>query len=88
MRSEYLKRAILEMLTNGNEELHGYSVHRKLLSQDIHVQLSRLYKVLHDMLSEGLLEDRWNRSRSGPKKRVYVISKIGQNKLDNILLDG
>jgi DNA-binding PadR family transcriptional regulator len=79
---------MLEVFADGNEELHGYAVHRKLLSRDIHVPLSRLYQVLHEMLDEGLLEDRWERSRSGPKKRVYHLSRMGYSILENAHSNG
>jgi hypothetical protein len=83
MRTEDFKRIILRMFKAS--EFHGYEVHKKLASEDVRVELSRLYGVLNEMLREGLLEVRWERSRFGPRKRMYRIGEKGKKELDKML---
>jgi len=85
MRTEDLKRIILKMF-RGNE-FYGYEINKKLSQVDIEVELSRLYRVLNEMRKEDLLEYRWEKSRSGPKKRMYRLGGRGREELDRILLD-
>jgi DNA-binding PadR family transcriptional regulator len=85
MRTRDLKRMILRMF--GDTEFYGYDVHKTLASEDIKMEISRLYRVLTEMLREGLLEGRWEKSRLGPRKRVYRLGAKGREELDTILLD-
>lgn len=71
----------------GDKKFYGYEVHKKLVSEDVKVEISRLYRVLNEMLREGLLESRWERSRFGPRKRVYWLGRKGREELKKILLD-
>jgi DNA-binding PadR family transcriptional regulator len=68
-------------------ELYGYDVNKKLALQGVEVELSRLYRILNDMQKEGLLNDRWEKSRYGPRKKMYSISEKGNEVLYEILLD-
>jgi SAM-dependent methyltransferase len=54
---------------------------------DVDIDLSRLYRILNDMKKEGLLESRWEKSQSGPRKRMYKVTEGGQEKLREILLE-
>jgi DNA-binding PadR family transcriptional regulator len=85
MKTEDLKRIILKML--GGREFYGYEVHKKLASQNVRLEISRLYRILNEMLKDKLLESRWEKSRLGPKKRVYRLGEKGRKKLDEILQD-
>ncbi len=85
MKTEDLKRIILKMFRG--KEFYGYDVNRRLSSAGVEVELSRLYRVLNEMLKEGLLDSRWEKSRSGPSKRMYRIGRKGEEELDRILLD-
>jgi PadR family transcriptional regulator PadR len=85
LRTEELKRTILKMF--GGSELYGYDVNRRLSLQGVDVELSRLYRVLNDMRKEGLLDDRWERSRHGPRKKMYSVSEKGREALNEILLE-
>jgi len=80
-----LRKIILKMF--GDREFYGYDVHKKLLSENVKIEISRLYRVLNEMKREGLLESRWERSQLGPRKRVYQLGRKGREELDNILLD-
>jgi PadR family transcriptional regulator PadR len=85
LRTEELKRIILKMFRGS--EIYGYEVNRNLALQGVDVELSRLYRVLNEMQKEGLLNDRWERSRHGPRKKMYSVSEKGKEKLNEILLD-
>jgi len=85
MRTQDLKRTILKMF--GDNEFYGYDVSKKLAISGVKVELSRLYRVLNKMLKEGFLQARWERSRFGPRKRIYRLGRKGREELDNILLD-
>jgi DNA-binding PadR family transcriptional regulator len=85
MRTRELKRIILKMF--GDREFYGYDVHKKISALDTKIEMSRLYRVLNEMLREGLLEGRWEKSHLGPRKRVYKLGRKGKEELNNILLD-
>jgi PadR family transcriptional regulator PadR len=85
LRTNELRRTILKMF--GSSELYGYDVNRRLALQGVNVELSRLYRVLNDMKKEGLLDDRWERSRHGPRKKMYSVSEKGREALNEILLE-
>jgi DNA-binding PadR family transcriptional regulator len=68
-------------------EFHGYEAHKRLTSEGVNIGLSRLYRVLNEMLGEGLLESRWDSSQRGPKIRLYHLGKKGKEELDKMLSD-
>ena len=83
MRTDDYKIAILKIFKG--KEFHGYEAHKRLASEDIEIEISRLYRILNEMLREGLLEGRWARSQLGPKMRVYRVGKKGEEELNRIL---
>jgi PadR family transcriptional regulator PadR len=85
MKTGDLKQIILRLF--GNREFYGYEVHKVLVSEDVEVEMSRLYRVLNEMRREELLEGRWEKSRIGPRRRVYRLGKNGREALNKILLD-
>jgi DNA-binding PadR family transcriptional regulator len=85
LRTEELKKTILKMF--GGSELYGYDVNRRLSLQGVEVELSRLYRVLNEMRKDGLLDDRWEKSRHGPRKKMYSVSEKGRGALNEILLE-
>jgi DNA-binding PadR family transcriptional regulator len=85
MRSEDLKSIILKMF--GDNKFYGYEVHKQFASEGIEVEISRLYRILNEMLREGLLESYWGRSRLGPRRRIYQLGRKGKEELNKILLD-
>ena len=85
MKTKDLKRLILSMF--GDKKFYGYDVHRQLVSENNEIELSYLYRVLNEMLKDGLLEGYWEKSRFGPKKRIYKLSRNGKEELNTILLD-
>jgi len=66
-------------------EFYGYEIHKKLEQRKIKVGIGRLYSILAEMKDEGLLKDRWEKSQSGPRRRVYRIAKKGNIVRDEIL---
>lgn len=80
-----LKNIVLKMF--GDREFYGYQVHKMLVTEGVKVDISRLYRVLNEMLKEELLESRWEKSRIGPRKKIYQLGKRGREELKSILLD-
>jgi len=60
MRTGDLKQVTLKLF--GNREFYGYEVHKVLVSEDVKVEISRLYRVHNEMMREVLLEGRWKKS--------------------------
>ena len=85
MKTGNLKITILKMFKSG--EFYGYEVHKRLASEGLKIEISHLYRILNEMLKEGLLESHWKKSQLGPKKRVYQLGEKGREELDKILLD-
>jgi DNA-binding PadR family transcriptional regulator len=85
MRTEDLKKVVLR--TFGPREFYGYEVHKELASEKVDVGISRLYRVLTEMLREGLLEGRWEKGQLGPRRRVYRIGKKGKEERKKLLLE-
>jgi DNA-binding PadR family transcriptional regulator len=71
----------------GDRDLHGYEIHRDLEAREIKIGIGRLYEILNQMHDDGLLDDSWTDSESGPKKRIYSLSKKGQEARESILMD-
>ncbi|NIN51950.1 MAG: hypothetical protein GTN80_06500 [Nitrososphaeria archaeon] len=85
MRTDELKEIILKNFWD--KKFYGYDAYKKLISNNIKVELSRIYRVLNEMLREELIEFSWENSQQGPRKKIYCISKKGNEQLNNILLD-
>ena len=85
MRSKDLKRSILKILGGGQS--YGYEIHRKLMEEGVRIEISRLYRVLNEMLKENYLTGRWEKSVIGPRRRIYKIGKKGAGELKIIILE-
>ncbi len=85
MRTVDFKKTILKMF--GGREFYGYEAHKLLLSRGVEIEISRLYRVLIEMLREELLEGRWEKSSEGPKRRIYRMAEKGRDELNEIFLD-
>ena len=85
MRTGDLRIIILKMF--GNREFYGYEIHKVLVSKGVKIEISRLYRVLNKMLRESLLEYRWEKSRIGPRKKVYKLGKKGEEEINNIIIE-
>jgi len=85
MRTPELKKFILRLV--GNREFYGYEIHKQLEERNINIGIGRLYSILTDMKKEGYLNDRWEKSQSGPKRRVYRIADRGDSAREEILIE-
>ena len=85
MRTADLKKVILKLF--GHKDFYGYEVHKILSSEGVELEISRLYRVLNEMLREELLESSWEKSRLGPRKRMYRLGEKGSAALNEIFVD-
>ena len=69
-----------------NNEFYGYDINRRLAQQDMSSNISRLYGILNEMQKDRLLMDRWERSKEGPRKKMYSLTDKGREALNEILL--
>src|SRR6056297_1750330 len=79
---KFLKICLLTLLYD--KKGHGYSLIEELekygfKKEDLSV--STLYRNLRKMEKEELVVSSWKRGDSGPKKRVYTITKKGKKNL-------
>lgn len=68
------------------EESYGYSLMENLSDFGFienEVDISTIYRQLRSMEKEGLVVSAWRESHEGPRKRVYNISDLGIDKLDD-----
>lgn len=84
MRTPQLKTTILRLA--GKREFYGYEMHKELQQRKIRIGIGRLYSTLSEMKEEGLLKDRWEKSQSGPERRIYSIDKGGEIEREKILM--
>lgn len=85
LRSEELMSKII--LIVGDKEFYGYEIHKILESQGIKIEISRLYRLLNEMLSNDWFTSQWIKSQSGPRKRMYKLGRVGERKRQEILLE-
>lgn len=85
MKTPQLKDAILRLA--GKREFYGYEMHKELEQKKIRIGIGRLYSILSEMKEEGLLKDRWEKSQSGPERRIYRIDKKGESEREKILME-
>jgi len=85
MRTSELKKTILRMIDVG--EFYGYEIYKELEQRKIKIGIGRLYSILTEMKKDELLKDRWEKSQSGPKRRVYKISEKGIKEREKILME-
>lgn len=84
LRTEDLKERIVLLVENN--EFYGYEIHKILNSQGIKIEISRLYRILNEMLKDKIFSSRWEKSSSGPKKRIYKLDKKGIKRREEMLL--
>lgn len=79
-----LRRTILDLFRTG--DMHGYEVKKRLELEGMIVDISRIYTILNEFNIEGLLSDRWEKSTSGPKRRIYSLDEKGREEIKTNLL--
>ncbi|MFQ5834213.1 MAG: PadR family transcriptional regulator [Candidatus Thorarchaeota archaeon] len=66
---------------------HGYDLLQVLPEEASDLQLTTLYRWLHSMEAEGLVESEVQRGPHGPDRRVYRVGPRGETRLREILRD-
>lgn len=75
------------MMLVENKEFYGYDLYKTLQSSGVTIERSRLYRILNEMLKDKIFSSIWEKSQSGPKKRVYKLDIIGTKKREEILFE-
>lgn len=82
--TDLLIPAILAILKK--EPTHGYSLLEKFSEIGLNLSFfhpSILYRTLRAMEIQGLVSSNWDVQTNGPARRVYSITKIGEDFLKN-----
>jgi PadR family transcriptional regulator PadR len=80
-----LKKTILDFFSS--KDMYGYEVKKRLTLDGNNIEIGRIYGILKELNNEGLLIDRWEKSSSGPKRRIYSISERGREAIKTNLLE-
>ena len=76
----FLQSCILVLLHR--EPGYGYSLMNNLQEfgfQPDYMDISIIYRALHNLEAEGLVSDSWDNSSLGPQRRVYTITPQGED---------
>jgi PadR family transcriptional regulator, regulatory protein PadR len=69
-------------------DAHGYELAESLCAFGFdHSDPGALYRALRKLESQGLVDSDWERSDSGPQKRVYSLTEAGIEELDKRATD-
>lgn len=82
MRKGVLEYCILSILENG--EAYPSEIIEKLKAGKLIVVEGTLYPLLTRLKNAGLLSYRWEESKSGPPRKYYELTPIGQNFLKEL----
>lgn len=83
---DFLRSSLLLLLREG--EAHGYDLLQPVEAFGFdHSDPGGLYRTLRRLENEGLVASAWERSESGPPKRVYRITGDGEAELDRLAVD-
>ncbi len=82
---EWIRNRILLVLDTG--PCHGYDILRSLNEHVSNLRLTTLYRWLHAMEAEGLVESIVQPGPHGPDRRVYRLGARGENRLREMLKD-
>lgn len=78
----FLQSCLLVLLHR--EPGYGYSLMDNLQEfgfQPDHMDISIIYRALHNLGADGLVSDSWGNSSLGPQRRVYTITPQGEDVL-------
>ncbi len=84
MRKGTTTVAILKLLADEEEALHGYEIIRRLEARSqgyFRFKEGLIYPSLHRMEQDGLLESRWLGEPGTRRRKVYVITDDGHRQL-------
>lgn len=80
IRRGLLQYAVLAIVKGHDEGIHGYGIVRELEEKTeglLEVKEGTLYPILHRLRNERLLNVRVEKSDSGPRRKVYVLTGEG-----------
>ncbi len=66
---------------------HGYDLQQLLIAKAENINITTLYRLLHEMESEGFVKSKMQAGPFGPRRRVYQIGPRGESRLREILRD-
>jgi len=77
-----LKPLVLTLLKG--REMYGYEIIQRV--HDLSVgkikwTANKLYPLLHDMENKGIIEAYWRKSASGPDRKYYRLTQLGETEL-------
>ncbi len=84
MRKGTTTLAILKLLVDTGEPMHGYQIAHALESRSrgsFQFKEGLIYPRLHQMEREGLLRSEWEGQRGSRRRKVYLPTAEGQQRL-------
>jgi PadR family transcriptional regulator, regulatory protein PadR len=84
MRKGVLEFCILSILAN--EEVYPSDIIARMKQSRLIVVEGTLYPLLTRLKNAGLLQYRWEESKSGPPRKYYSLTPLGQKFLDELRL--
>ena len=85
MRKGTTTVAILKLLADEGEPLHGYEIIRRLEARSqgyFCFKEGLIYPTLHRMERDGLLESRWLGESGTRRRKVYTVTDKGRRQLE------
>ena len=85
MRKGTTTVAILKLLADDEEPLHGYEIIRRLEARSrgtFRFKEGLIYPRLHRMEQDGLLESRWLGETGTRRRKIYTITEKGRRQLE------
>ena len=84
MRKGTTTLAILKLLTDSGDPMHGYQIARALEGRSqgsFQFKEGLIYPRLHQMEREGLLKSEWEGKRGSRRRKVYLPTVEGKQRL-------
>ena len=85
MRKGVLELCILSIIAE-SEDAYASDILGKLKDARLIVVEGTLYPLLTRLKNDGLLSYRWEESRSGPPRKYYKITEIGEKVLQELTI--
>ena len=83
MRKGVLELCILSIISKG--EAYPSDIIRQLKENELIVVEGTLYPLLNRLKNTGLLSYNWKESRSGPPRKYYYITDLGEEFLKGLM---
>jgi len=85
MRKGTTTLAVLKLLVDAGEPMHGYQIIRALEERSqglFQFKEGLIYPRLHQMEQDGLLESRWEGEPGTRRRKVYAVTDKGRRRLE------